>query len=220
MTIAEKLTMIAENEQKVFDAGYEKGASEVGGGGYDEGFEAGKQAEYDRFWDAFQENGNRTTYTNAFTGWYDSYYQPKYPITITSAATASATYNSTKITNTKVSITVNCQTITTLFANATSLVTIPHLDLTNVTKLIDRCFNSCTNLTNVTMVGTINANGFDVSPCKKLTHDSLMSIINALANKKNDTSGTQWVCTLGTDNLNKLTNEEKAIATGKGWGLA
>ena len=33
MTIAEKLTLIAQNEQKVYNAGYEKGKSEGGGGG-------------------------------------------------------------------------------------------------------------------------------------------------------------------------------------------
>lgn len=32
MTIAEKLTLIAQNEQKVYNAGYEKGKSEGGGG--------------------------------------------------------------------------------------------------------------------------------------------------------------------------------------------
>lgn len=33
MTLAEKLTLIAQNEQKVYSAGYEKGKSEGGGGG-------------------------------------------------------------------------------------------------------------------------------------------------------------------------------------------
>lgn len=187
-----------------------------GGGGYEQGVADGKKAEYDRFWDAFQENGNRTAYQNSFTGWTDACYDPKYPITIKSG---SATFNNSKITNTKVPITISMATAITLFANSMSLVTIPHLDVSNVTNLIDRFFSSTNKLENLTMVGSINANGFDVSPCKNLTHTSLLSILDALADKKSDTSGTEWVCTLGTTNLNKLSATEIAVATGKGWVL-
>lgn len=205
----------ANKIDEVYNAGKNAGG---GGGSYEQGFADGKQAEYDRFWDAFQENGNRSAYQNSFTGWTDACYAPKYPITIKSGIAA---FNNSKITNTKVPITISMATATTIFANSISLVTIPHLDVSNVTNLIDRCFSSTNALENLTMLGSINANGFDVSPCKKLTHDSLVSIIEALADKTADTSGTQWVCTLGTDNLNKLTDAEKAIATTeKGWVLA
>ena len=61
----------------------------------------------------------------------------------------------------------------------------------------------------------IACNGLDVSACTGLTHDSLMSILNALQNK---TDGT-WAVTLGTTNLGKLSDSEKAIATEKGWTL-
>lgn len=64
MSIAEKLTTIAENEQKVY--------------------EAGQKAEYDRFWDAFQKNGNRKDYRGAFSGdetdFNDENFKPKYDI--------------------------------------------------------------------------------------------------------------------------------------------
>ena len=62
MSIAEKLQTIAENEQKVF--------------------ESGKQAEYDRFWDTYQANGNRTDYSNAFAGvgWTSEIFKPKHDI--------------------------------------------------------------------------------------------------------------------------------------------
>ena len=46
-------------------------------------------------------------------------------------------------------------------------------------------------------------------------HDSLMSIINNLA-----TVTTTQTLTLGSTNLAKLSSEEKAIATNKGWTLA
>lgn len=180
-------------------------------------YEAGKQAEYDAFWDAFQKNGTRTNYDYTFRRWENGFYNPKYPITIASGI---ASYNATNITDTKVPIVVSTPTMTTTFANSVYLVTIPILDVSSVTTSFDRIFSSCNKLANLTIVGTINANGFVVSDCKNLTHDSLMSIITALADKTQDTSGTEWVCTLGTDNLNKLTDAEKAVATEKGWILA
>ena len=72
MAIADKLTQIAENEYKVYGAGKEKG--------YADGFEEGKKAEYDAFWDAFQNYGKRMDYQGGFygSGWNDSNFKPKY----------------------------------------------------------------------------------------------------------------------------------------------
>lgn len=108
MSIAEKLTTIAENQQRVFDAGrnsgggggdydsgyndgyfsgYDSGFNEGYDsgywGGYDEGhsmgYDEGQTAEYDRFWDSFQQNGNRTDYTYGFAGaWDRTTFRPKY----------------------------------------------------------------------------------------------------------------------------------------------
>ena len=62
MNIAEKLTKIAENVPKVY--------------------EAGKKADYDSFWDAYQQSGNRVLYDFAFAGngWNDNTFKPKYDI--------------------------------------------------------------------------------------------------------------------------------------------
>lgn len=53
-------TTIAENEQKVYDAG--------------------KQAEYDKFWDNFQNKGKRVAYNYGFggSGWNVNNFYPKY----------------------------------------------------------------------------------------------------------------------------------------------
>lgn len=61
MSAAEKLTKIAENMPKVY--------------------EAGKTAQYDEFWDNFQNYGKRTDYRYAFYLWRDEYIRPKYKIT-------------------------------------------------------------------------------------------------------------------------------------------
>ena len=67
MSIAEKLQTIAENEQKVFDAGV--------------------KSEHDRFWDAYQQSGKRTVYEYAFAGevWDEKMFKPKYNMIPTGA---------------------------------------------------------------------------------------------------------------------------------------
>jgi len=76
-----------------------------------------------------------------------------------------------------------------------------------------------TNLTNLGIDGEISYN-WQFTRSTILTHDSLMNVINALADYSQDTSGTAHTLTLGATNLAKLTNAEKAIATQKGWTLA
>lgn len=104
-----------------------------------------------------------------------------------------------------------------MFYRCVSLTSIPKLDTSNGTRF-NGMFNSCGSLVDLNIVGTINATGLDVSHSILLSHKSLMSIINALADKTG-VSGTFKV-TLGSTNLAKLTAEEIAIAEGKGWTLA
>lgn len=59
----------------------------------------------------------------------------------------------------------------------------------------------------------------DVTVCDKLTHDSLMSIIDGLYDIASLGIQTQSVY-LGSKNLAKLTSEEIAIATNKGWTVS
>lgn len=89
MSIADKLTQIANNVQTVYEKGYSVGND----AGYDEGLEIGhekgynegKKAEYDAFWDTFQRNGSRNSYVACFGGdnWNNGLLNPKYPITPT-----------------------------------------------------------------------------------------------------------------------------------------
>ena len=87
MSIADKLTAIKQNVQRVFDAGYCAGQEAGGGGSYDAGLADGKKAQYDAFWDSAQQNGNRTNYRLGFSGnsWNDVTFKPKYDIIPTDA---------------------------------------------------------------------------------------------------------------------------------------
>ena len=66
MSISDKLTTIAENEQKVY--------------------EAGEKSEYDKFWDTFQNYGEPMKYHYTFSGahWNDTTFKPKYNIVFNS----------------------------------------------------------------------------------------------------------------------------------------
>ena len=76
------------------------------------------------------------------------------------------------------------------------------------------CFQSCYSLVNIT--GNPNfKTTFDISKSRNLTHDSLMVLINGL-----QTVTTAQTLKLGTTNLAKLTDDEKKVATDKGWTLA
>lgn len=81
-------------------------------------------------------------------------------------------------------------------------------------KSLANCFYNCTHLTTIT--GNPNFKvSLNLSPCTNLTHDSIMVVINGL-----QTVTTTQTLTLGTDNLAKLTEADKKIATDKGWTLA
>jgi hypothetical protein len=180
---------------------------------------AGVQSEYDKFWDAAQQNGARRNYLCCFCGygWRDENYNPKYPI----IATGGSNYlfwNCANITDTKVDIhlTAAAGNNSSTFSGCTNLVTIRKLIIAERTTF-SSSFASCAKLEGLTIEGVIG-NDMTLSPCTKLTHDSLMSVINHL--KDYSGTGTTKTMTLGANNLNKLTADEKKIATDKGWTLA
>lgn len=89
-------------------------------------------------------------------------------------------------------------------------------------------FGLCSSLTHIIVEGTIGQNNFNVQ-WADLDRDedgslveglpSLMSILNALADKSKDTSGTEWKIKIGNINKEKLTGEQLSIADNKGWSV-
>lgn len=127
--------------------------------------------------------------------------------------------------------TKSCTNINGMFEGCTSLETVPILDASNVGD-ISKIFKDCPSLV---MLGGLKNLGMsyssayyihenkreytlDLSYSPLLTHDSLMNIINNLYDIKSKGVKPQTL-QLGDTNKAKLTAEEIAIATNKGWNV-
>lgn len=128
--------------------------------------------------------------------------------------------------------------ISYMFASCISLVEIPYMDTSKATNMsgmfsvcrnlrviynldfssatsVGNMFNYCTSLREIKSISNINI-ALTLSNSKMLTHDTLIKILNALVDLTGQTSKQ---LTLGTENLSKLNDEEKAIAINKNWTL-
>ena len=195
---------IAKNFEIIADAVYEKG----------------KKYEYDKFWDANQDNGSRTYYAGGYrgnSGWTKDNFYPKYDIKpvgnasqifyaweyvakhnidlaqrledcgvildTSQATNLQSAFNYTKFTRIPtVDITGTTIANEGLFGNNWgTLVTIDKI-IMNENNLISKTwFSNCSGLINLTIEGKIGQNDFNVKDCKKLTKESLLSILKALS---------------------------------------
>lgn len=92
------------------------------------------------------------------------------------------------------------------------LTTIPNLDVSSVTNM-SGTFTDCVRLKTFLMYGMKVS--FNISSSTQFEESDLVTILNNLA-----TVTSTETLTMGSTNLAKLTDEEKAIATNKGWTLA
>lgn len=243
------VTELPQRIREISTIGQAEGRMEGYAQGLEEGKQAGAQSEYDRFWDTYQAKGKRSGYMFAFAGngWTDETFLPKYDLElygncgqVFQATGIVDLYELTIGRGLKFNVS-NLSYASSMFAYA-SVKRIPPLNFEGITG-VGNCFESCKVVTidkitiderfafevstfrhcgrleNLTIEGVIAKNGLNLSWSPLLTHDSLMSIINALQDKTGDT-GASWAVTLGADNLAKLTDAEKAIATQRGWTLA
>lgn len=207
LSVTEKLVMIAENEQRVFDAGRRKGHTEQ------VDYNASLNAFLDAFWDTLQVNGNRTTYNHAFCFWDSFALYPKYNISgfadisygfykmggepfdlakrfqdcgivfDTSAATnPNGIFRESVVTRVPELNLTNASEIQQTFYLCEKLVTVDKLVLsTTQRQYFSNTFTNCYALENLIIEGVIGNNGFNVQWSTKLSHDSIVSIINALS---------------------------------------
>lgn len=202
MSIADKLAIIAENEQKVYDAG--------------------KQAEWNVFWDALQQNGTRTSYENAFgnKGWSDNNFKPKYDIINIGDYSCSQSFRQSKITDLKgilekQKVEYNTKGATRFINTfqACDVTRVPTLYLDSCTtinnafssssltevemhNLQENCtfinpFNRASRLSSLLLKNcTIGQNGLNLKDSTKLSRASIESVINSLSTTTTDLTVT------------------------------
>lgn len=208
MSIADKLTQIAGNEQRVYNAG--------------------KKAEHDAFWDAFQQNGERRLYSRGFNNnsacWTNANFKPKYDIICEGDASMcfyaweklpedvdlgailkaqGITVDTSKATNMTnfmaygYSIIGELPAISFESAGANTVSAFHGVRVTSIEKLIvteqtdfRNMFIYCGMLEEIRFEGTIANGNLDLSSSKNLSAESLESIVNALSS---ETSGLSVV---------------------------
>ena len=227
----------------------------TGGGGdtdaaYQQGVADGKKAEYDAFWDGYQQNGNRSNYSNAFRiGWTNTLFKPKYDIK--GAGSFASAFAATDISGDLESLliavgikldTSKATSLNSCFYNATKITKVPTINTTG-TSDITYLFESATALKTIDKLilksdGSQSMNAFRSLPALEdlviegtigqngldihwSTKLTKESIMNIIGALKNYSgTGTTMTVTLGATNLAKLSDGEKAMATEKGWTLA
>jgi len=154
---------------------------------------------------------NVTTMENMF---YICYLITDIPSFDTSKVTnmSSMFYESRSITTIPLFNTSNVTNASHMFHGCSNLAIVPALDFSKVTT-ISYIFYLCSSLTEIHIHGISVT--FDIHFSTLFTESALVEILNNLA----VITSTQTLY-LGSTNLAKLTSEEIAIATGKGWTLA
>lgn len=79
-------------------------------------------------------------------------------------------------------------------------------------------FGYCHSLNKINFYDNFKVNDLDFTQCRILTHDSLIDMLNKLADVTGE--ATTYTLKLGDFNLGKLTAEEVAIGTNKGWTIS
>lgn len=238
-TCAQKLGLIAYKVPEVFASGKNKGIEE----GQTQGFSLGRHQQYIDFWNSFTENWTRTTYRYSMggDGWNANTFNPPQTLKPTNAQYMFYAAAITKVTKNQLDLSNNTNS-TGVFYACTDAVEIDEIDTrksTSLNYLLYSCsalvtaklilsenntfgsentFYRCSALKDLTIEGTIAKNGFNIQWSTELTHDSLISILNALEDKTG-ASGT-WEITFGDANIAKLTDAEQEIPQQKGWVLS
>lgn len=189
-TIADIVVTMAENEQKVYDAG--------------------KQAERDAFWGALTKKGTRTDYANAFRDgyWTDANFNPTYTI---APRSADMTFEESGIEYSLYTDKFDMSKSTSGYRtfSSSAIKKLKKIDMRAVTwssstfeycgslESIDefypatKCdfnyeFYGCSNLRHIIFMSAISRTGLDMGSCKKLDKASIDSIFNWMSS---NTSG-------------------------------
>lgn len=205
MSIAEKLETIAENEQKVFDAG--------------------KKSQYDEFWDAIQRNGKKTDHYYAFSGygWDAKMFKPKYNLggehsRFTNAFFACLGLKDASLIDLLNEAGVSLDTskayaVTDMFRNCPT-TEIPHIDCSSVdatNKLVGALFGSCSKLRKIaklTLKEGLAYNSSTFSGCSALEEIEFAGVLA-------EGLDLHWSTLLNKPSITSLINILSTTASGK-----
>ena len=213
---------------------------------YEETFAAGKQAEYDKFWDNFQRNGTQNLYRYAFHGfgWNNTNFVPKYDIIL--GTYSSGIFWCTHITDLVAALelanvrldTSGASYLDTGFAGST-LTRVPEVSLVNAVTYSSLFANS-SSLTEIQKLilkdDGSQALGEIMSGCTSLKHITIEGVIGGNSNLKSCPLTTESVqsvidhlkdltgsatqsITFKADVGAALTQAQKAAITAKNWTL-
>ena len=204
--IAQKLSEIYEAALgRGYEKGYREGYETGSDFGYHNGFGEGKQAEYDSFWDAFQDYGRRTNWRNGCSGegWNDETFKPKYPF---APDDSYMMFSKSGITHLPVEVDFSkTGSMQYCFQMASALLELPTIrnggsmygafngctSLHTIEKIVllkpitgngfNGTFTNCTALVNIAFEGENIEASISFQPCAFLSHDSIVSVINNLS---------------------------------------
>lgn len=192
MTLAEKLTQVAENVPKVHDAG--------------------KKAQYDEFWASVESSIKAKGYAYAFVGkaWNADTFKPTFDIAPTGSA--NSMFYASNIENIKqsledcgVELNMSQATNGTNAFNVTATTALPKIifgetctqhqyvfayssNLQSIDEVrfkeglaVTNCFQNCDSLKHVIFSGVISVSGLNLQWSKGLDKESIVSIIEALS---------------------------------------
>lgn len=207
-------------------------------GNTDEAFEAGKQAEYEAFWNSALTDFYDGTYAFSGRPWTDATFRP--PKKLTLQQNCNGCFYASRMTD--IMPYVEFGKVTSLYQafESSKIKQIPYIDCSNVESLsksfnsaniesIDgltvaastrysSVFNYATNLKHVIFSGTIGQNGLSLADSTLLDKESITSIINALSAT---TSGLSVTLSATAVN-NAFTTDEwnTLIATKPNWTIS
>lgn len=185
---------------------------------YNEGFEAGKQAEYDTFWNDYQNNGNRTNYSYGFygIGWNNITFKPKHNIKSTDCTYM---FQNCNITNLKELLekqnvildTSKCTRFTNMF-NASHCNVLPTIDMSSAmtSGLMTNVFSSCPIHTIEKLILPNPTTDF---PSSFLVNSSLKNVVFEGTVQRNGFN-IQWSTKLTKESITSLIGCLSDITTG------
>lgn len=185
---------------------------------FDNGYNEGETAAYNRFWDEIQQEGARTSYESTFSFWSSVEIIPKYPIktknlymTFTNCTKLKRViaeviplngglnniYGAFQNCNSleEISFDVimanpqNTNAVNNAFANCTSLKSLK-LVLDGNAYVFANTFLGCSALKNLIIEGSITSNGLNLKWSTELSKASITSVINALSSTSSGTTLT------------------------------